>query len=151
MQPVVFTLTELTGRSKNAGRTMIISGLEVGRRTLIVLSGSVVASALPTMIAFPFIHMWALVTIPPVIIAAVFFLIEARTRQGLQVRRYRAYFDKKQVSEDTFYMCFQPIAEAVGFGRIVQSAEEAGARTTERSAAVFTQSRRQTSGKQPTG
>jgi hypothetical protein len=142
MGPSVYSLTDLTGRRKNAGRTMIISGIEVGRRTLIVTSVSFIASLLPTLILFPLLGALTFVIVPPVFIIAGFLFFEGRSRKGLQLRRYEAYLDKRKADPSTFYVCFQPAAKTLGFARIVSSVETPRRPLLNAPAATFTPSRR---------
>jgi hypothetical protein len=144
--PSVYSLTDLTGRRKNAGRTMIISGIEIGRRTLIVTSVSFVASLLPMLLLFPLLGALTFVTVPPVFIIVGFVFFEARTRKGLQLRRYEAFLDKRKVDPNIFFVCFQPVSAGLGFGRIVNSAETVRRPLENSPTAVFTPSRR-TAGK----
>jgi hypothetical protein len=149
MGPSVYSLTDLTGRRKNDGRTMIISGVEIGRRTLIVASVSFLASLFPMLIAWPLLGALSLVTVPPAFIAAGFIFFEARSRKGLKVRRYQAFLDQRKVDPDTFFVCFQPVSDGLGFTRIVTSTEPAYRPLENAPNVVFTSSRRPTGKRKP--
>ncbi|WIE80970.1 hypothetical protein [Curtobacterium sp. MCSS17_016] len=147
--PSVYSLTDLTGRRKNDGRTMIISGIEVGRRTLIVFSLSGVLSLVPTLMLLPFFGILVIAIVPPIVIAASFIFFEGRSRRGLQVRRYREFLDKRQNDANTFYVCFQPTTKDLGFTRIVASAEPIFRPLADAPNPVFTSSRRLTGKRKP--
>lgn len=149
MGPSVYSLTDLTGRRKNAGRTMIISGIEVGRRALIVTSVSFVASLLPMLLLFPLLGALTFVTVPPLFIIIGFVFFETRTRKGLQVRRYELFIDKRKADPGTFFVCFKPVTDGLGFGRIVNSTEAVHRPLDNGPAAVFTPSRRLTGKRKP--
>ena len=142
MGPSVYSLTDLTGRRKNVGRTMIISGIEVGRQTLIVFSISAVISIIPTLFFFFIFGALAIVIVPTLVIAGAFFLFVGRSRKGLQLQRYKALNDQRKADPSTFYVCFQPTTAGIGFGRVVASSEVVYKPLENTPTAVFTPSRR---------
>jgi len=144
--PAVYTLTDLTGRKKNIGRTMIVSGIEVRRNTIIVASVSLIISLVPTFVVFWFVGVYAVVFVPAAFIGAGFFLL-SKSRQGLQLSQYRALNDKRRADPNTFFICFRPTERQEGFARIVQSCEAANRTLRNVPTAVFTKSRRASGGK----
>jgi hypothetical protein len=119
--PYVYTLTSLTGRNRNAGRTTIVWGFEFGRRALVVTSVAVGASLLPALIASVFFGGLAFIVVPAMFIVAAFVFVEGRTRNGLQVRLYQSILDKKNAQVDVFYICFRPVKEMLGRANLVAS------------------------------
>lgn len=112
----MYSLTEMTGRRKNVDRTIVIATVEVKRFTFIVTLGSIVASLpvaavvallLGPYAAFAFI-------LPVVFVFAGLFLVDQRSRKGLQLRRYEAMWDSRQAksSRGTVYVCSQPLQRA---------------------------------------
>lgn len=116
----VYTLTQLTGRSKNAGRTYSWLTFEVPQRVFwVTLIGFGVS--LPVALFFAlFIQMFA-IFIPPVIIAATFFLFEQRMRSGLELNRATAYRDKHRSGVGEFHMCNVPVDDGDVFALIIRS------------------------------
>ena len=119
--PYVYTLTSLTGRNRNAGRTTIVGGFEFGRRALGVTSIAVGASIIPALILAGFVGPLAYVVSPALFVVAAFVFVEGRTRGGLQVRLYQSILDKKRAQVDVFYICWRPVNELLGRANIVSS------------------------------
>ena len=78
-------------------------------------------SLLVTAIAWPFVGQYSLVAIPIVELFA-FWVIESRTRNGLQLRQYQRFIDKRRSASGTFLICnhqIQPLGHV--FGHVVSS------------------------------
>ncbi len=138
MSPSVYSLTALTGRKKNAGRTLIIQGFEVGRRGLIITGLAIAASLIPTFILYGFAGPYAVVFVPPAFIAAAFYFIESRSRKGLQLRMYETIRDKKRADTTTFFICWRPVDEGLGEHTIVASAAPTQRDTARRIEPIYT-------------
>lgn len=123
MSAYLYDLTSLTGRKRNAGRTIIVSGFEFSRRALLVTSVALGVALFPALIANLFFGPLAMIITAAVFVAGAFILFEGRTRSGLQVRLYRSILDKKKASTDTFYICFRPVGETLGRANIIASSE----------------------------
>jgi hypothetical protein len=121
MNAYVYTLTSLTGRKRNEGRSVIINGFEFGRRALTVVSVAVGASLIPALILGTIFGPLAFIITPAVTIAGAFLLVERRTRNGLQVRMYQSMLDKKKANVNEFYICFRPVGESLGMATLVTS------------------------------
>jgi hypothetical protein len=121
MSQFVYTLTSLTGRKRNVGRTIIINGFEFGRRALIIVAISVGASLIPALVLSSLFGPLLFILTPGVFVAAAFILFESRSRQGLQVRLYQSILDKKKANTNEFYICFRPVSETLGSSNIVRS------------------------------
>lgn len=137
MSSYVYSLTSLTGRQRNVGRTAVISGFEVNRRTLIVAAVAVGVSLIPTLVLGSLFGPIAFIATPAVIVAATFILVEGRTRKGLKVRVYQSYLDKKRADVNDFYICFRPIGRDLGDATIVSSSIPVARPTTNTAAPVL--------------
>lgn len=104
----LYSLTPMTGRTSGNDRTTVIGTVEMKWRTFWIGIFALIPGAFLTMVFFLIIREWAFLWIPIVEIAA-FYLIESRTTDGLNVRRYQGMLDKKKSSINTFYLCGQPI------------------------------------------
>lgn len=98
------TLTALTGRDSNVNRTIVVQGFEARRRTVVVAAIGAVPGLLLTVILWGFIGEFAVLALP-VAEGAAFWLIETRSRTGLQRRTYETLMDKKRSDAGQFYMC----------------------------------------------
>lgn len=117
----VYILTSLTGRKRNAGRTVIVQGFEFNRRTLLVTSVAVGLSLLPAIIASLYFGPAAIIAVPGVTVAAAFILVEQRSRNGLQLRLYQALSDKRKADTSQFFICWKPVDAELGYATIVKS------------------------------
>lgn len=108
--PKMYTLTGMTGRQANTGRTAVVSGFEVRWRTLIVLIWSMLV-ALPVAGVFALIIGQAAIAIIPVVVGVMFFLIERRSSKGLKLRTYQSILSHRQAKskQNRFYICASPI------------------------------------------
>lgn len=131
MSAYLYSLTALTGRKRNAGRTVILNGFEFGRQGLKVTSISVGLS-LPLAITLSFISPLFSIIVPAVFVAAAFFFYESRSRKGLEERRYKAIWHQYKADPKEIYICGRPVSETLGFATLVaSSAPVARTRTTE--------------------
>lgn len=117
----MYDLTSLTGRKRNVGRSAIIWGFEVRRRSAMVTAIAVGVALLPTVILGTFFGPLAYIITPAVVVTAAFVLVEGRSRKGLQLRLYQSILNKKKADIGTFYICWRPIGETLGFANIVAS------------------------------
>jgi hypothetical protein len=133
----MYNLTSLTGRDRNAGRTVIVNGFEFGRRALLVFGVAFAVALIPTIILSSMFGAVAMVLTPAVIITAAFVLVESRTRGGLKVRLYQSILDKKRAKTDEFYICWRPVSESLGQARIVSSSAPVASPSTTTAGPVF--------------
>jgi hypothetical protein len=98
------TLTALTGRDSGANRTIIVQGFEARRRTVVVAAIGALPALLVTAILWGFVGQYAMLAVPAVE-GLTFWLIETRTRGGLQQRQYTSLLDKRRSDAGKFYMC----------------------------------------------
>jgi hypothetical protein len=116
------TLTALTGKNSSANRTVIIQGFEARRRTVIVLAVGAVPALFITAVLWVIIGQYAVLALPAVE-GLVFWLVESRTRGGLQLRTYESLLDKKRSDAGKFYLCGRVIdPELNELGTIVAAA-----------------------------
>lgn len=108
MAYAMFSLTDLTGRNRDANRTTVIGTVEMKWRVWIILLIGFPFAILATVFALPFLGITALIFIPIVEGAAV-YLIHRRTKSGLKLRTYEAILDKKKAVINRYYLGGQPI------------------------------------------
>ncbi|SDH34385.1 hypothetical protein [Microbacterium sp. 77mftsu3.1] len=115
--PAAYDLTSFTGRKKNAERVFFVRNYELNLFTSYVIGASLVVSlpvtaALWAIIAM-FLPAYALASLvaPVICVAAGLYLIDQRSKRGLQLRNYRAILDRRSAEEEkrTLYICGQPI------------------------------------------
>lgn len=98
------TLTALTGRDAGANRTVIIQGFEARRRTVVVAAIGALPALLVTVVLWGVIGSYAALALPAVE-ALTFWLLEVRSRTGLQRRTYEALLDRKRSDAGQFTLC----------------------------------------------
>lgn len=136
----VYVLTSLTGRRRNAGRTVIVQGFEFGRRALIVTGIAFGASLIPAIVLTALFGPAAFILTPAVFILAAFLLYEQRSRKGMNLRMYQAINDKRKSDPNQFMICFAPAADGVGWGQVSPSSEPVRSLADEAPAPVWTNS-----------
>lgn len=104
----MYSLTRMTGREASAQRTVVIGTVELNWQVWIILLVAFLPAVLLTAVLWPFLGQLAIVTIP-VIEGVAVFLIHRRSSKGLRLRTYRAMWDRKKASLDTFMLCGQKI------------------------------------------
>ncbi len=98
------TLTALTGRNAGANRTIIVQGFEARRRTVGVVVLGAIPAVVVTLALWTLIGQYAILALPAVE-GAVWWLVEVRSRSGLQRRTYETLMDKKRSDAGQFTMC----------------------------------------------
>lgn len=98
------TLTALTGRDAGANRTVIIQGFEARRRTVVVAAIGALPALLVTVVLWGVIGSYAALALPAVE-ALTFWLLEVRSRTGMQRRTYEALLDRKRSDAGQFTLC----------------------------------------------
>lgn len=117
-----YTLSPLT-RSANLQRRVVIQGFDLPVRGLTIAALALIPALPITIILWTFTGSYALVSIF-VVEGAAFWLIESRTRNGLQLRRYQRFVDIRRSVSGTFTMCSRPIDPLEHlFGYTVSSGE----------------------------
>lgn len=118
--PQVYTLTSLT-RSAGQSRRVVVAGFDAPLRGLLVTGLALAVSALPTAILWLFIGPSALF-LSMLAVGAAFYLVESRTRSGLQLRTYQAMIDKRRENIGQFLCCGKAVQPSMsGYGLLVRS------------------------------
>lgn len=99
----MYTLTRLTGRGSGDNRTIVVQGFEAKRRTWQTLSVSGVAGVVVGAIAWPFVGYLAVLPLMAVA-AAVFIVLNKRSREGMQLRSYQSLRDRHRSEAGQFFM-----------------------------------------------
>jgi hypothetical protein len=107
--PVVYSLTDLTGKRRNAERRMVVMTFEIKRRTFLVSSAAFAASLPVTGIVAMFFGTAALL-VPPVFIGVALWLWDSRQRKGLKLHNYQAILDQTKAKDGVLYAAGQPVA-----------------------------------------
>jgi len=116
----VFVLSRLT-RNVAAQRRVVIQGFDLPARGLIIAGAALLPALLITAIMWVFLGMLAVIAIP-IVEVAVFWLVESRTRSGLQLRQYQAFLDRRRSVAGKFVCCGTPFDPLHGtWGRVVGS------------------------------
>ncbi|MBN9214136.1 MAG: hypothetical protein J0J04_04845 [Microbacterium sp.] len=110
--PVVYSLTELTGRNRNENRRMVVMTFEVKRRTFMVSIISFAASLPLTGVAGFMFGVWALI-VPVIFIIGGLWLWDSRQRKGLKLLNYQAIVDGRKAQNGVLYAAGQPVPEPV--------------------------------------
>lgn len=117
--PTVYFLTDITRRS-NEHRRVIVQGFDVRWRTVLILLVAVPAGLLLSLILWPIINTPAILACP-LAVGAGFWLVEHRSRTGLQLPMYRWLLDRKSSSVGQFFMCGRRIDPARQFGATIMA------------------------------
>lgn len=139
----MYNLTSLTGRKRNVGRSAIVWGFEVRRRSAMVTAIAVGVSLIPTVILGALFGPLAYIITPAAVVTAAFVLVEGRSRKGLQLRLYQSILNKKKADTSTFYIYWRPVDQTLGRATIIASSRAVTTRDdTDTVAAVFSAPRR---------
>lgn len=118
--PQVYTLTALV-RGAGATRRVVVASFDLPLRGAVITACALVASIPPTAIAWAIVGKVALV-VPVFLVAAAFYLVEARSRSGLRLRNYQQMVDKRRAGIGQFVCYGKPVDPAPrGWARIVAS------------------------------
>lgn len=116
----LYSLTPMTGRTSGADRTTVIGTVEMKWRTFWIAVFAMVPGGILTAVFYPMLDAWSFLWIA-VTEALAFYLIERRSKEGLRLRTYQTFFDKKKSNINEFYLCGQRISVGgEGFGTIRQ-------------------------------
>lgn len=110
--PVVYSLTELTGRNRNENRRMVVMTFELKRRTFLISIASFAASLPLTALAGFLLGVWALM-VPVAFIGLGLWLWDSRQRKGLKLLNYQAIVDVRKSQNGVLYAAGQPVPEPV--------------------------------------
>lgn len=101
--PQVYALTALT-REAGSARRVVILGFDAHLRGVVIAVAALALAAAPTFFAWLLIGPAAL-NVTGLIVAAAFYLVEHRTRSGLQLRTYQAMADRRNERIGQFICC----------------------------------------------
>lgn len=110
--PVVYSLTELTGRNRNENRRMVVMTFEVKRRSFMVSIISFAISLPLTGLVGIVAGVWALI-VPVIFIIAGLWLWDSRQRKGLKLLNYQAIVDGRKAKNGVLYAAGQPVPDPV--------------------------------------
>lgn len=108
----VYSLTDLTGRRRNADRRHIIATFEVPYRAGIIGALCILAS-LPVALMFTLIFGVYAFIIIPIGLGLGLFLFNTRTRKGLQLHRFQSILNRYKSETGQFMQNGIPMADAV--------------------------------------
>ncbi|MCC3292827.1 hypothetical protein [Arthrobacter sp. zg-Y1110] len=104
----LYSLTPMTGRTSGADRTTVIGTVEMKWRTFWIAIFAMVPGGILTAVFYPMIDGYSFLWIA-ITEGLAFYLIERRSKEGLRLRTYQAFFDKKRSNVNEFYLCGQRI------------------------------------------
>lgn len=108
--PILYTLTDLTGKQSNVDRTFVTGAFEIKRRHAYVLALSALPAFTVAGILFPFLDQYAIFVFF-LVLGGIFFLSEYRSQKGLKLRAYETVFDKQRSIDGEFIVCGRLIRE----------------------------------------
>ncbi|WP_198398375.1 hypothetical protein [Brevibacterium antiquum] len=109
--PIIFTLTDLTGKQAQTGRTTVMWGTEVPRRYVYLTVAGFFPGMLAMAITAPFLGVYAFGAFAFVIISII-VMVEWRSRTGLKQRLYKTVYDSVTAIENEFILCGKRIPVA---------------------------------------
>lgn len=109
--PRAYNLTELVGKKSDQGRTMIVATFEVQKRYLAIFLAAFIPALLVGLVAGKLIGVYGVLVFAAVE-GAAFYLVEGRTREGLQVRTYEWLNDKRNADTGRVFMCQREVDPA---------------------------------------
>ncbi|MGK3708802.1 hypothetical protein [Arthrobacter sp. IK3] len=104
----LYSLTPMTGRTSGADRTTVIGTVEMKWRTFWIAVFAMVPGGILTALFYPMLDAWSFLWIA-ITEALAFYVIERRSKEGLRLRTYQTFFDKKKSNINEFYLCGQRI------------------------------------------
>lgn len=117
--PTVYFLTDITRRS-NEHRRVIVQGFDVRWRTVLILLATTPVGILLSLVLWPILNTPAILA-APITVAGGFWLVEHRTRSGLQLPMYRWLLDRRGSSVGEFFMCGRRIHPGVQHGATIMA------------------------------
>lgn len=90
----MYSLTQLTGRKRNADRKIIVATIETNKHGFIVSVVALALSSIPTFLAVTIFGSAAMVIVPPLCVAAGLVLFKMRSDKGLKLPMYRMLLDR---------------------------------------------------------
>lgn len=117
-----YSLTGLTGRKKNADRTVIVATVEVNKFSFAVAMMALVVSLIPTlgvgMLLGPL--WWCALVFPFLCVSAGLIFVDQRSKGGLQLRRYQSLVESRRGKRESevIYVCGSPLVRPV-MGRVI--------------------------------
>lgn len=94
--PLLFTLTELTGKKSKDERTMIVQGFEFPRRYGLIAIVAFIPAIFGGLAFLPFFGPAGSFAVGLAIMAVFFLGFESRSRKGLKLKMYQTVYDKSQ-------------------------------------------------------
>jgi len=99
----VYSLTELT-RNASADRRVVIQGFDLPMRGLMIVGIAAIPALIVTIIGWVLVGEYAVLLFVGVEMAA-YWLIETRSRRGLQLKRYQTILDRYRSIDGRFTCC----------------------------------------------
>ena len=91
----------------------MVATVEVNRFSFLVVIGSILVSLLPAVVIGLLLGSLGIVAlgVPVIFVLAGLFLVDQRTRKGLQLRRYEAMWDSRKIKalRGTVFVCGEPL------------------------------------------
>lgn len=116
----VYSLTPLT-RSANLQRRVVIQGFDLPLRGVTIAGFAALPAVLLTAIFWSLLGTYALF-IFAMVEGLAFWLVETRSRSGLQLRQYQRFMDMRRTTSGQFILCGVPIEpERHQFGHVLGS------------------------------
>jgi hypothetical protein len=116
----VYSLTPLT-RSANLQRRVVIQGFDVPLRGLTVAGLAAIPGLILTAVVWSLVGSYAILAFA-LVEGAAFWLVESRTRSGLQLRQYQRFMDMRRNQTGQFLLCGETIhPHQHQFGYVVAS------------------------------
>lgn len=109
--PIIFTLTDLTGKEAQTGRTTVMWGTEVPRRYVYLAVAGFFPGIIAMAITAPFLGVYAFGAFAFVIVSII-VMVEWRSRTGLKQRLYKTVYDSVTAIENEFILCGKRIPVA---------------------------------------
>lgn len=94
--PLLFTLTELTGKKSKDERTMIVQGFEFPRRYGLIAILAFLPAIFGGLAFLPFFGPAGAFVVGLAVMGVFFVGFESRSRRGLKLKMYQTVYDKSQ-------------------------------------------------------
>lgn len=109
--PIIFTLTDLTGKEAQTGRTTVMWGAEVPRRYVYLAVAGFFPGVIAMAITAPFLGVYAFGAFAFVIVSII-VMVEWRSRTGMKQRLYKTVYESVTAIENEFILCGKRIPVA---------------------------------------
>ena len=100
----MYNLTPMTGKEASGERTWVMFSMELHRRAVMIVGIALLPTLLLTISLYPLLGQYVIFVVP-LIPSAALFLFYFRSSQGLKLRPYQQFSNRRKAQLDTLLFC----------------------------------------------